>query len=120
MPEKIWTHLTDAEVQDRAHRLAKTFDEIAELETARKDAAADYKRRIDGLVERQRELAQAVAHRGEFREDTRQRKLFDAIDRVAETGATAVVLNGQRIDLPRNKRKAAESKPEAGEGEVDA
>lgn len=86
MADKVWVQLTDAEVEQRAKELARTFEQIDEVETARKDAMADFRRQLRLLNVRQRELAQAVKTRGELREDDRQRKLFEGLTAHAEKG----------------------------------
>lgn len=67
MELQLFCTLTDEEVQSRGLMLGETVSLIDDTNSARTTAMKEYKDRLTGLTERQRELAQIIRERSEKR-----------------------------------------------------
>jgi len=59
--------LTDVELLERGHRVAELWHEIRSEEDAKKQAAAESKRKLDALEEESYQLARQISSRSENR-----------------------------------------------------
>jgi hypothetical protein len=64
---ELLCELTDEEVQMRGLQLASAFVERDKVDAAKRDAARSFGKQLEGIDERMRRLADAIAERREYR-----------------------------------------------------